>query len=257
MFLYDKTDLNAKIDFTDQSAEDWTIQKITLDAAYDKDKLIAYLFLPKNASAPYQTLVFFPGSGAHIDQNLTNNQQTNWFLDFMLKSGRAVMYPVYIGTFERNVDIQTNPSEYLRKCILDLSRSIDYLTTRSDIDTSKLGYYGHSWGGRLGGIIPAVEDRIKISILLLGGLSGNKARPLTDNFNYVTRIKIPVLMLNGKFDFSFDFQKSVLPFYKHLGTSDQHKRLVVYDTDHYIPKEEMIKESLDWLDKYFGQVKMK
>ena len=50
-------------------------------------------------------------------------------------------------------------------------------------------------------------------------------------------------------------QKSVLPFYNMLGTPEKDKHLVVYNTDHYIPKDEMIMEVLNWLDKYFGPVK--
>ena len=53
-------------------------------------------------------------------------------------------------------------TEYLIEWIKDLSRSIDYLETRTDIDTNKIGFYGVSWGGALGGIIPAVEDRLEI-----------------------------------------------------------------------------------------------
>ena len=35
----------------------------------------------------------------------------------------------------------------------DLSRTIDYLETRTDIDAARLAYYGVSWGGALGGVI--------------------------------------------------------------------------------------------------------
>jgi eukaryotic-like serine/threonine-protein kinase len=104
----------------------------------------------------------------------------------------------------------------------------------------------------MGGIIPAVENRLKLSILVMGGITGNMEHPITYNINYITRIKIPMLMPNGKYDYAFSYEKSVLPFYKLLGTPPRDKRLVLYETDHYIPKDEMIKEVLNWLDKYFG-----
>jgi dipeptidyl aminopeptidase/acylaminoacyl peptidase len=138
--------------------------------------------------------------------------------------------------------------------IKDFRRSIDYLETRPDIDNSKLGYYGFSWGGLMGGIIPAVEDRLKVNILIVGGLRG-KSLPEIDQINYLPRIKIPTLMLNGKYDFTFPYDKAVLPFYNLLGTPDKDKRHVVYETDHYVPKNEMIKETLSWLDRYLGPVK--
>jgi hypothetical protein len=47
-FLYDKTDLNEKVEENDNSNDDWTIEKITFNSAYGKERVIAYLFLPKN-----------------------------------------------------------------------------------------------------------------------------------------------------------------------------------------------------------------
>jgi len=257
-FLYDNTDLKAVVEKRINTNEDWTIEKITFNAVYGKERVIAYLYLPKNATLPFQTLVFFPGAGANYQKDLINSTETNWFIDYLLKSGRAVMFPVYKGTFERNdASIVWEGHQYtelLISWVKDISRSIDYLETRPDIDKSKIGYYGHSWGGWLGGIIPAVENRLKISILVLGGLVGGNY-PEDSPINYVSRIKIPVLMLNGKYDYAFNYEKSVLPFYNLLGTPEKDKRLRVYETDHYIPKNEMIKEVLDWLDKYFGPVK--
>jgi dienelactone hydrolase len=256
-FLYDSTDLKAVVEERINSYEDWNIEKITFNTAYGKERVITYLYLPKNASPPFQTLIFFPGSGATWEKDLVNNPQTTWFIDYLLKSGRAVMFPVYKGTFER-IDESIvweghHYTELLISWVKDFQRSIDYLETRSDIDKSKLGYYGHSWGGYLGGIIPAVENRLKISILILGGLGGG-FYPEDSPINYVPRINIPVLMLNGKYDYAFQYEKSVLPFFNLLGTPEKDKRLIVYETDHYIPKNEMIKEVLNWLDKYFGPV---
>jgi len=79
-----------------------------------------------------------------------------------------------------------------------------------------------------------------------------KAYPEADAINYVPRIKIPVLMLNGKYDVTSPYETTVKPFYDLLGTPETDKRLCVYETDHYVPKNEMIRETLAWLDKYFG-----
>ena len=42
------------------------------------------------------------------------------------------------GTMYRDLQI---------KWVQELSRTIDYLETREDINTDKLGFYGVSWGG--------------------------------------------------------------------------------------------------------------
>jgi eukaryotic-like serine/threonine-protein kinase len=40
------------------------MEKVSFDAAYGKERVTAYLFLPKNSSPPFQTIVYFPGSYA-------------------------------------------------------------------------------------------------------------------------------------------------------------------------------------------------
>jgi len=178
-----------------------------------------------------------------------------------------VMYPVYWGTYERHDEhaIQYNlPQEsrqyveHMIKVVKDFKRCIDYLETRTDIDTKKLAYYGYSWGGWLGNIIPAVEERLKVSIVHLGGLmlSGIiKINPAGDPFNYVTRVKIPTLMLNGKYDITFQYEVTVKPMYDLLGTPQKDKKLKLCESDHHIPKNVLIKETLNWLDRYLGPVK--
>jgi dipeptidyl aminopeptidase/acylaminoacyl peptidase len=91
-------------------------------------------------------------------------------------------------------------------------------------------------------------------VLRQGGFFG-KSRTEVDPFNYVSRVRIPTLMLNGKYDTVFPFEMSVKPMFDLLGTPPGQKDLKVYDTDHTIPDSEFIKETLRWLDKYLGPVK--
>jgi len=261
-FLYDKTELNSQLEERDESPADWIIEKVSFDAAYENERVIAYLFLPKETIPPYQTIIYFPGSWAQKYNSIFNYYSTSRNLYYLLKNGRAVIYPIYKGTYERRGGSCNPHPEYqshlYTECMVhwikDLCRSIDYLESREDIDVSRIGYLGDSWGGRLGASIPAIEDRIKLSILLRGGFSSEKMYPETDEINYVTHVTIPVLMLNGKYDFTFPFEATVQPMYDLLGTPEEHKKLVVSETDHFIPKSLMIKEVLSWLDKYFGPV---
>jgi len=258
-FLYDKTDLNEKVEEKDDSNDDWTIEKITFNSAYGKERVIAYLYLPKNSLPPFQTLIFFPGAYAPWTKDLVKCTETTWLIDYFLKGGRAVMCPVYKGTFERIDDQEPvvlggrQLTDWIIKWVKDFSRSVDYLETRQDIDTGKLGYYGSSLGGAMGAIIPALEERLKVNILIVGGLTDRS--PDIDMVSFASRIKIPTLMLNGKYDYTFPYEKSVLPFFNILGTPK--KNLILYDTDHYIPRNEMIKEVLNWCDNYLGPVKLK
>ncbi len=259
-FLYDSTDLKSVVEKMGMSLDGWTTEKVSFNAAYGKERVIAYLFLPSKASPPFQTLVFFPGSGAFSEKELLKSTETKWLIDYLIKSGRAVMCPVYAGAFERNDDQDPviwsghQYTEWVIRWVKDFKRSIDYLETRPDIDKNKIGYYGFSRGSIMGGIIPAVEDRLKVNILIVGGFYYGLL-PEVDPVNYVSRIKIPTLMLNGRYDYDFPYEIAVLPFYNLLGTPAKDKRNVVYETDHFVPKNEMIKEVLNWCDRYLGPVK--
>jgi len=261
-FLYDKTDLNSQIEKRDESPEDWIMEKISFDAAYENERMIAYLFLPKGSVPPFQTVIFFPGGGALHQKSITESISPRLHIDYFLKNGRAVMFPIYKGTYERksgscNSSLSGESHQYTEcmvKQVKDLTRSIDYLETREDIDTARLGYLGRSWGGRMGTIISAVEDRLKLSIFVIGGLPSSKRLSEADPFNYVPNVNIPVLMLNGKYDFLFPYESTVKPLFDNLGTPEQHKKQLLYNTDHIVPKSEIIKETLNWLDKYFGPV---
>ncbi len=259
-FLYDSMALEAVLEERDDSSEDYIVEKISFNTVYENDRMNAYLYLPKNSSPPYQTLIFFPGSYAVTEKDLRNSRNSSYFTDYLLKSGHAVLYPVYFRTFERN-DGETwhMPSEshqyteFLIKLVKDFSRSIDYLETRDDIDTNKLGFYGHSWGGMLGGIIPALEKRLDMNILIVGGFSPwGMAYPEARVINYLPRIDIPTLMLNGRYDYRFPVETNLKPFFNIIGTNEEDKRLCIYETDHYVAKSDMIREVLGWLDKYFG-----
>lgn len=56
-------------------------------------------------------------------------------------------------------------------------------------------------------------------------------------------------------DMELPLETSVKPFYNLLGTSEKDKRLILYETDHNLSLNEVVKESLNWLDRYLGPVK--
>ncbi|HJS48231.1 MAG TPA: hypothetical protein VJ773_09625, partial [Gemmatimonadales bacterium] len=133
----------------------------------------------------------------------------------------------------------------------DLRRSLDYLGTREDIDRERLAYYGMSWGGNLGAIVPAVEGRFAASVLVAGGLMG-VGRPEASDLTYVRRVRTPTLILNGRYDTVFPVETSSRPLLDLLGTPPEHKRLMLYETDHIPPRTEYITQTLAWLDRYLG-----
>jgi serine/threonine protein kinase/dienelactone hydrolase len=267
-FSYDKTDLNAHVEWRNESSKDWIQEKITFNAPYDNERVIAYLFLPRKVPPPYQTVVYFASWGSterSSSKDLDKNGEFDSYVSFIVKNDRAVLFPVYKLAFERGYDARgrifdrdLSPRqlvELVMQEVKDCKRSIDYLETRSDIDSKRLAYIGLSWGGWLGAIIPAVEDRLRASILYAGGLHEYGLLPEISQINYVTHIRIPTLMLNGKYDMIYPYETKAKPLFDLLGTPKDQKVQKSYNTDHYIPRDERIKETLAWLDRYLGPVR--
>jgi dienelactone hydrolase len=261
LYSYDKRDLRAKVEAIDESDPDWRRERVSFDAAYGGERVTAYLYIPKVGRPPNQVVVFFPGSNVLSERSFDGGYRPRTF-DFIVKSGRVLVYPVYKSTFERGdsleqdfPDMTSSWRDHVIMWSKDLGRTIDYLETRTDIAPDKVGYFGASWGGDLGAILPAVEPRLKASVLYVAGFPLQRTLPEVDAINFAPRVTIPTLMLNGKYDFFDPVETSQLPMFRFLGTSPNDKRQVIYETSHSIPRSELIKETLDWFDKYLGPVR--
>jgi eukaryotic-like serine/threonine-protein kinase len=258
MYTYDKTPLNPTAEAKVET-EDSITEKISYTAAYGNEKAMLYLMLPKRGKPPYQTVLFFPGSNALLLRTFI--PYSTAALDAVVRGGRAVLYPVYKSTYERGdgmtsdtADTSSNWRDHVIMWAKDASRALDYAETRPELDHEKLAYYGYSWGAVMGGLIPAVEPRIKVNVLVLGGLDFQRSLPEADVINFLPHVKQPTLMLNGRYDFFFPVQSSQEPLYRFLGSKKEEKKHLIYDTGHNIPRNELIKEMLNWLDEYLGSV---
>ncbi|MCJ7504412.1 MAG: protein kinase, partial [Acidobacteriia bacterium] len=63
-FEYDRKELKPVVEERDESSKDWIREKVTFDAAYSGERVIAHIYLPRKTSGPYQSVVYFPGSEA-------------------------------------------------------------------------------------------------------------------------------------------------------------------------------------------------
>jgi eukaryotic-like serine/threonine-protein kinase len=241
-------------------ADDWKLEAVSVSAPYNGERLPIYVYLPRHGTPPYEPVVLFPGSGvifeSRFDPSIVNAYRD---FTFLMKSGRALIIPVYKSTFERQDNVHSDsPNEsvaYKDHVVMwakDYSRTIDYLETRKDMSADKIAYLGTSWGGVMGGIIPAVEKRVRVVVLNVGGMAMEPALPEVDQINYLPRISQPVLMLNGEYDNYFPVETAQKPLYRLLGTPLADKKMIVYQSGHLVPRVEFMKETLAWLDKYLG-----
>jgi eukaryotic-like serine/threonine-protein kinase len=256
MYSYDKTPLAAKTESVDDSNDAWRKETVSYAAAYGGERIPAYLFLPRNAKPPYQTVLWAPGGYAQFLRSSLTGASTDLF-DFLLRTGRAVLYPVYKGTFERHVENVAGSNGYRETVIQvakDAGRSVDYLETRSDIQIDRLAYFGVSEGATLGPVTLALDARLRTGVLVSGGLYGEKMAPEIDVLNFAPRFSVPVLMLGGRYDFVLPPVTLQQPMFRLLGTREQDKRFIQFDTGHVPPTRDVMRETLNWLDRYLGPV---
>ena len=259
MYAYDRTDLEAAVEAVDDSSPHWRKEKVSFNAAYGNERVTALLFLPRNAAPPYQAVIWYPGSDVFFLQS-SENLASAFLFDFIPRSGRALVYPIYKGMYERYVPFRRAPNEWRDMMIhwsKDIGRTIDYLETRSDIDHGKLAYYGFSRGASYGPIFTAIDGRFRASVLLGAGIRGRGLPAEMQVHNFAPRSRVPTLMVSGRDDFIFPVESFQRPFLRHLGAPEADKRHALLEGGH-IPSDrrEIIKEVLDWLDRYLGPVGM-
>jgi poly(3-hydroxybutyrate) depolymerase len=161
--------------------------------------------------------------------------------------------PVLDGMYERRALTRPNwksqsGRDLAIEQVREFRRVIDYLETRPDIDFGNLGYAGFSWGGRVGAIVMAVEDRFNVAVLNQAGINPG-VHPDIDVVNFLPRVVKPVLHFSGRYDTDFRFETSSKPYFDRLGTPLEHKRHVVEPTGHFVSPAVVKGETLDWLDK--------
>jgi dienelactone hydrolase len=261
IYAYDPTPLNASSQAIADASPDWTREKVTFNAAYDGERMSAYLFLPKSTKPPYQAVVFFPSARVNFLSSSADLGDMS-FVDYVIKSGRAVIYPVYQKLYERRAKAVTLPGPTLQRETLvdwrkDVGRSIDYLETRDDIDKSRIAYLGVSQGSAYGVLLAALEGRFKAVVFLDGGMFQQTAGLAgLDQVDFAPRLTKPVLMVNGRYDATFPYESAQLPLFRMIGTPAADKRHVVFDTPHDVRlrRTDLVREVLDWYDKYLGRV---
>jgi eukaryotic-like serine/threonine-protein kinase len=64
----------------------------------------------------------------------------------------------------------------------------------------------------------SMEPRIKLGVLVGGGFDFGKPFPEVDPINFAPHVQVPVLMVNGRYDFYFPIESSQKPMFFSLGT---------------------------------------
>ena len=262
MYDYDKGPLDAKLEAEGETPKlRW--QKVSFTAGYTGPRMAAYLVFPRDASPPFEPVIWWGGGGDLLQRKLDPaDPQGDFFAGFIVRSGRAMVVPLYMGTFERDDSAfsitQSTPdtSIYYRDLMVqwvkDLRRTVDFIETRRDLLSNRIGYYGLSWGAEAAPVALSMEPRIKAAALFSAGYARVTARAEVAKFNYAPRVHTPTLMMNGRWDTLFPYQTSQLALFNQLGTPPADKRMVVSERSHILEIDSAVQQTLKWFDHYLS-----
>jgi dienelactone hydrolase len=258
-FVYDPIPVDAVTESVDSTDADFIREVVTVSTVYGDERMPIHIFRPHGPARARQVVVLFPGSNAFGET--VRGDPRNFTIDALVRSGRIVVWPTYASQYERRHTLDSDaPREtakyrdHVAMWVKDARRAVDYIVTRPDVDSSRIAYFGFSFGGRMAPIILALEPRFKAAMLNVAGLKMERPRPESDPLHFLPRVRIPVLMLNGEFDHYFPLETSQKPFFAMLGTPAAQKRHVVFQGGHSVPRTIFLTEGLRWLDTYLGPV---
>ena len=264
-YAYDRAaPLDAAVEQADEG--EWVHVTARINAAYRDakgrwERFAVHLFLPKGVDARtgYQAVVYCPGGDGFMLPRVRPLAE-EYGLDTLVRAGRAVVLPVYQGTYERRHAFEVDDDrveEDRQICFCqDLMRSVDYLQQRGDIDMGRLGYYGFSFGATVGGSFLALEPRFRAAVFEAGGLSIyplRKDRALLEWRHHLPQLRLPVLMLNGRADPVFAVEESQVPMFALLG-SPVKEHYVHPDGHHMLPPGVKFEHTIRWFDRHLGVV---
>lgn len=136
--------------------------------------------------------------------------------------------------------------EFIVNNVIDFRRALDYLSTRPEVDASRLAYAGSSMGAMIGAVLCAVDKRPQTVILRCSGARDSQHQGL-DHLGFVGDIAPrPLLMLNNTEDEIFD-RASVLRLYEAAG---EPKELRWFPGDHRANHDLHAAECLEWLGRW-------
>jgi hypothetical protein len=252
---------------SDVTFDHWIRRQVLIPTDRSGESMPVFLFIPRRYEPPYQGVIYLPPADSWSpgfrseSMSLEKNQ-----MDFVPRSGRVLIWPVYSGSHERydNFLALTGPErsvlalERNRRIRNEIGRVIDYLDSDDLFDGTRVALLGLSHGAIIASYNLATEKRLKAAVLYSVGIAPPNplfANPQNDPNVYWARVEQPTLIINGRYD-PIRPQHFVLePLVQLLATPDEHKQSILYESAHWpLPRFQMMQDSLDWLDRYLGPV---
>ncbi len=138
----------------------------------------AYLVVPKG-NGPFAAVLY--GHWMMHSSPLMNRKEFLEEAVFLARSGVVSLLidsPMVRPGFVNEKDMlqsAAQASEASRQQVIDFRRGLDLLLARPDVDSSHTAYVGHSFDAHVGAILAAVEERIKVFVLMSGSYADQES----------------------------------------------------------------------------------
>ncbi|HKK91957.1 MAG TPA: bifunctional serine/threonine-protein kinase/formylglycine-generating enzyme family protein [Longimicrobiales bacterium] len=242
-----------------EETDAWVRERLWIDGAAG-DSILIYLWTPRAAAPPYQTMVFVPGSSVFFSERM--HEDVEWTVGPAIQAGRAVMAVVMQGMLERPFPPGAGPPpppsvgfrDLMVRHATELRLGIDYLETRDDIDAERLAYVATSWGAGSRLSFAAVDDRYRAAVLIGAGIDERvkPTLPEADNVNFAPYLDVPTLMINGSNDEEHPWLSRAQPLWELL--SEPKELVLAEGAGHIPPAEVRIPAMNEFLDRILGPV---
>jgi dienelactone hydrolase len=236
----------------------YTREKIVFSGT-QRSRVPGYLALPKGGTGPFPVVLLIDGITGSKERWF---QEDSWprgtlVTDRLIAEGIAVLAldARYHGERAAENDYRL-PTELaglrdmVAQSVVEHRRALDYLATRSEVDTTRIGSLGLSMGGLITFALAGVDPRIRAGVAGVTPVGGGTRQPIAvpvapQTFAAAIR-QTPMLMIMGRSDPFYSVQEAEQLF-GLIGS--QRKELILYDGDHR-PPPEYATQSADWLVRY-------
>ena len=209
-----------------------------------EDRIDAFLITPQG-DGPYPAVLFMPGApGAKYTFYTEAIELAKAGVVSLLPNPPYARPPI-----EEVVVFEPSDKDGIVQEVKEMRRGIDLLVSRPEVDPSRLGYVGFSWGASLGGVLSAVERRVHSFVLMSlvphlstdmrqlaedQGIEGDlaayeQAMEPIDAINYLPHAAPSAVFLQAG---ELDTRPSPADTQEAYAAASDPKKLQMYDTEH-------------------------
>ena len=228
----------------------YTLYKLVF-AAPLQPRVPGLLAIPKSGNSPFPVVVVMHGYTANKE---------GWFSDGsvvepLIKAGIAVLAldAPYHGERggESNYRLPgdlIDLRDLLMRWVVEHRRALDYLATRLELDSTRIGVLGYSLGSAGAIALAGVESRVKVLVACVTpvGADNQAMLPIAPQTFAGGLGGSPTLMLMGRQDQYYTVDQAQRLFDIVNGNR---KELTFYDSGHELPHE-WVGRAAEWLIKY-------